>query len=361
MKRTLLLLMIMVTLSAAADRRRAVRSPMLFPPCAMVTGASSVTFTFNEGRTLAPPAEPLRGLTYTYGLASLIDVADTLVAWRGNDLLLSTDGGCSWRSVATIPGADFPPSITPAPGGRAYIWSDNRNFLVRYDSRGAAKLKPPADVIGVGTDPANGEHLRIGGSDGTIWESTDAGETWTKTGALEGAPLVYRFAFDPKNLDHVVVGAVTSGAWVSRDGGRNWTRAAGIAERMANVFQVLFSPVDSNRVWAMGIDLDHTDDAAHGRHIFVSDDGGATYRAVIDESPGVKLVNGPVMAAHPTKRDVLYFVFGTHFDGYGTDLFRFDLSTRTLTMQHNEHHDVNAIAFSRRDPGLMYLGLERVE
>src|SRR5688500_18022424 len=69
MKRILLLLMIMVTVSAAADRRRAVRSPRLYPPCAMVTGASSITFTYDGGRTLAPAAVPLRGLTYTYGLA----------------------------------------------------------------------------------------------------------------------------------------------------------------------------------------------------------------------------------------------------------------------------------------------------
>lgn len=52
--------------------------------------------------------------------------------------------------------------------------------------------------------------------------------------------------------------------------------STGIAARSANVFQIVFSPVDSNRVWAMGIDLDNTGDAAHGRHIYLSDDGGNT-------------------------------------------------------------------------------------
>ena len=42
--------------------------------------------------------------------------------------------GCSWRVAATIPGSDFPPAITPAPGGRAYAWSENRTFLDRYDA-----------------------------------------------------------------------------------------------------------------------------------------------------------------------------------------------------------------------------------
>ena len=358
----MLLLITAVTLPASADRRRAVRTPQLFPPCGIITGTSAVTFTRDEGMSLTPTATRLEGLTYTYGLAALTDNEERLLAWVGDDLLLSTDGGCSWRVEATVPGAGFPPSITAAAGGRAYIWADNRSFLLRFAARGVSKLKPPADVIGVGVDSSNGEHLRMAGSNGTVWDSTDGGESFTNIGSLTGAPLAYRFAFDPKDLDHLVAGTVSTGGWVSRDGGKNWTQATGFAARTANVFQLVFSPVDSDRVWAMGLDMDYTaEDPSHGRHIYVSDDGGATWRAVADESPMMKLVNGPVMAAHPTNADVLYFVYGSYFQEYGTDLFRFDLATKTLTMQHNPHHGVNAIAFSRRDPGVMYLGLERVE
>jgi hypothetical protein len=32
----------------------------------------------------------------------------------------------------------------------------------------------------------------------------------------------------------------------------------------------------------------------------------------------------------------------------------------SLTMEHNDRDDVNAIAFSRRTPSVMYLGLEIV-
>ena len=326
----------------------------------MITGSGAVTFTLNDGRTLAPSAEPLTPVAHTYGLAAL-DTPDTLVAWHRDDLLVSSDAGCSWRVAANIPGSDFPPSITPAPGGRAYAWSENRSFLVRYDSRGAVKLKQPVDFMGLGADPQNGEKLRAGGADGTVWESLDGGETWEPFGRLEGAPGYYRFVFDPASLDHVVAGTLSNGAYVSRDGGKTWTRATGIAPRIANVFTFAISPVDGNRVWAMGIDMEYTnDDPAHGRHIYLSDDGGATYRPVVDEAPGVKLINGPVMAAHPANRDVLYFVFGTHVFNYGTDLFRYDDATRSLTMTHNHHDDVNAITFSRHDPSVMYLGVEVV-
>ena len=64
------------------------------------------------------------------------------------------------------------------------------------------------------------------------------------------------------------------------------------------------------------------------------------------------------MAADPHDQNVVYFVFGTRFQGYGTDLFRYDAATRSLTMTHSDNHDINSIAFSPVDPTLMYLGLE---
>ncbi|HEX8253984.1 MAG TPA: hypothetical protein VF846_12625 [Thermoanaerobaculia bacterium] len=200
--------------------------------------------------------------------------------------------------------------------------------------------------------------------DGSLWETLDGGDSWSRLGGgLDVAPLYYRFAFNPNNLDHIVAGTVGKGAYVSRDTGRTWTQAAGIGGRGgANVFKVLFSPADPNRVWAMGLDNDESNSGhpSHGRHIYLSDDGGASYRAVIDENAAVKLVNGPTMAAHPTNRELLYFVFGTHIFQYGTDLFRYDAASNSLTMTHNNFDDINAIAFSRKHPALMYLGIETI-
>lgn len=355
-----LLLVVFAALPLPAARRRAVRSgPPESAQCPIITGTAAVTITRDEGRTLTPSAQTLRPVAYTYGLTPLLDEPDTLMAWHGDDLLISTDAGCSWRVEATIPGWDFPPRLVAARGGRVYAWSDNRRFLIRWDSRGAVQLKQPSDFIGLAVDPANGDRLRAGSNEGMIWESRDAGETWTQIGHLENQ-LPYRFAFDPKDLEHIVAGTASNGAFVSRNGGRTWTRATGFGSGAANVFEVLFSPVNSSRVWAMGINLAEADANApsHGRHIYVSNDGGSTYTPVLDEREGVKLVNGPIMAAHPTNVDVLYFVFGTHTFGYGTDLFRFDLSTGVLTVAHNSHDDINAIAFSPSDPSVMYLGLE---
>ncbi|HNC47327.1 MAG TPA: dispase autolysis-inducing protein, partial [Acidobacteriota bacterium] len=78
----------------------------------------------------------------------------------------------------------------------------------------------------------------------------------------------------------------------------------------------------------------------------------------IDRDAEVTIRNQPVMKAHPTDPDVLYFVFGTYFQGYGTDLFRFDVKSKKLDKTHNDYNDIDSIEFSRTDPSTMYLGLE---
>lgn len=346
-------LLAVAALPVSAAKRRAAAPARPYPPCAMVTGTGAVTFTLDEGRTLAPNAQPMHGIAYTYGLVALPDEADTLMAWHADDLLLSTDAGCSWRVVATIPGWDFPPKLAAAGNGRVYGWSDNRRFLVRYDARGVKSLKQPSDFIGFAVDPENGDHLRAGGGDGGIWESHDAGETWDPIGRIDATnEVLYRFTFDPNNLDHIVAGMTRKGAFHSRDGGKTWTKATGLGKGNVNAFHFEISPADPNYVWAMAIDLDQST-----RHIYLSRDGGLSYDPVVPDGNGVKLVNGPTMAAHPLDRNVLYFIFGTATQGYGTDVMRFDLATKQVTIEHNDHHDVAAIAFSPKDPRVMYLGL----
>ena len=52
----------------------------------------------------------------------------------------------------------------------------------------------------------------------------------------------------------------------------------------------------------------------------------------------------------------LYFVFGTYFQGYGTDIYRID-TTGNVTLTHQPFHDVLALTFLPGDPSWMYLGI----
>jgi photosystem II stability/assembly factor-like uncharacterized protein len=333
----------------------------------MITGTAGVTFSHDGGRTLVGSDVQLHGIQYTYGVAAL-DVPGTFLAWQGDDVIRTNDNGCHWDLVATVKDPEiFPPRIVAAKGGRAYAWSDNRSFTMRYDANGLTKLKQPVAFAGFGVNPANADHIRGGGIDGTVWQSEDAGATWTQLGNLHtdtDTPWIYRMAFDPDDLDHIVAGTLASGAYYTYDGGRIWRKSAGLGtEKSTNAFNLVISPANGDVVWAMALDMKEGDSGSptHGRHILMSTDGGQSFRSVLDESDGINLINGPVMAAHPRDPNVLYFVFGTYFQGYGTDIYRYDAATSTLTTTHNNQHDINAIEFSPIDPTLMYFGLEREE
>jgi hypothetical protein len=152
------------------------------------------------------------------------------------------------------------------------------------------------------------------------------------------------------------------GVYVTQDGGNTWTRSSGLSSSRTgkvNILKLASSPSQPQTVWAVGIDLAEADARvpSDGRHIYLSRDGGITFAPVVDQSAEVSLVNGPTMAAHPTDRNVLYFVFGTSYQKYGTDLYRYDDSAHKVTKTHNTHDEINAIAFNPADPKVMYLGI----
>ena len=326
-----------------------------FPACD-VRGTAAVTFTRDEGTTLAPTS-PLTGTVYTYGLVALGN--GVLVAEHAGDFLRSRDHGCTWTVIGAAPTSIM---RMVAGGGRVYAWADNNRQLARIDDDDTITvLEPPG--IGV----LKGAHVHADGRltlalDATLVSSTDFGATFDRgtVPALVGddANLVYRAIFAGKDGDHVVIGAASVGARVSFDGGRSWTASTGLSvSGRANLFEGSFSPTNDDVLWAMGLDIDESLATPNtSKHIYRSTDGGLTFSKVLTEGGDVVLVNGPTMAASPTNDNVFYFVFGTYFQGFGTDLYRV-VADGTFTRTHNDNHDISAIAFAPDDDDTMYLGL----
>lgn len=362
MRKTALVALLLTTIAlplAAATRRRAT-TPPLFPSCGSVTGTPAVTFSRDGGQTFAPVQQKLEGVGYTYGVAALD--ATTLLSWHKSTLSISRDAGCNWSAVGDFADGGFPPSIVPGGANDAWIFSDNREFLAHFDlaTRALTTLKAPGSIVGLTVDPAMAQHLRVGTAEANIFDSTDGGASWNRVGVVPATvPLLYRVAIDPHDFDHMLAGTLRQGVLVTKDGGRHWIEAAGLGTRnQINAFQVLVSPADPNVAWAMALDTSDEGSDSHGRHVYRSTDGGVTFTPVVDASPEVSLINQPVMAAHPTDPNVVYFIFGTYFQGYGTDVFRYDAATRQLRKSHLDVDDIDAIAFSPADPNVMYFGLE---
>ncbi|MDC0717852.1 WD40/YVTN/BNR-like repeat-containing protein [Nannocystis bainbridge] len=328
------------------------------PNCDSVTGTGAVTFSSDQGATLAPMDQQIKPVTYTFGLVAL-GKPGAMLAGSGQQILASSDAGCSWHSIGAAGNPNAPAVRLHAAGEtRAYAYGDNNDAIVRVDDEVIQKLSSPAGqegIVGLGVDPSDPDHVRIGDSAGRVWDSVDAGMTWAPQGipAFAGS-LAYRAAFDPNDLDHVLFGALAEGVLVSHDGGEGWQSATGLSPGAANGFNLVVSPAQGDIVWVEGLDLEDPDAQTH-RHVYRSEDGGKTFTAVIDADEAT-LYNGNHLFAHPTDPDVLYFVFGSNFQGYGTDLYRYDHAEDAITLTHNMWHDT-VITFLPGDPSVIYLGL----
>lgn len=328
------------------------------PKCDHVTGTGAVTFSADLGATLAPMDQVIKPVHYTFGLVAL-GKPGAMLAGSGAKLLASDDAGCSWHEIGAAGGGNTPAVRLRAAGDtRAYAFGDNDSVLLRVDDEVITKLASPAGqegIIGVGVDPGDPDHVRIGDTAGRLWDSSDAGAKWSQIGVPAFADsLGYRVAFDPADIDHVLFGALAAGVLVTDNGGKDWSSATGLGPGAANGFNLVVSPADGEVVWVEGLDLADPNEQT-SRHIWRSEDGGMSFTPVVNADDAT-LYNGNHMFAHPTDANVLYFVFGSNFGNYGTDLFRYDHADAKISLTHNKWHDT-VIEFLPGDPSFIYLGL----
>ncbi|GLY69298.1 WD40/YVTN/BNR-like repeat-containing protein [Amycolatopsis taiwanensis] len=326
-----------------------------------MTGDGSVTFTRNQGKVLTPTSQRLQPVTYTTGMA-VLDQPNTLLAMENNTLLSSVDAGCTWKARGEIKGRHV--ALVPAGGDRAYAWDLDGGVSLATPAGVTPLTSPGVDLAGFAVDRRDSDHVRVADDLGRLYDSTDGGHTWTPIG-VPGPPqgeltLVYTAAFDPSNVDHVVLGTMGTGAYATFDGGRTWTKSAGLGPgNNVNVFSGVISPAASDVVYVNGLNEAESNAGApsQGRHIYKSTDGGRNFTPVVDQDSKVTLPNGPVMAADPRDPGAVYFVFGTYYQGYGTDIYKYNSNSRNVSVAHNPYDRVTSIAFHPQVPGLMYLGL----
>ena len=331
------------------------------PACTSVTGTWAVTFTSDDGATVAPGEGVLSGVEYTYGLAAL-DTPDVLVAEHAGRLLRSDDAGCTWADIGAAP--DTIISLVAAKGGLAYGFKQNDAVLFLLDGTTVTSLSSPTTSIhGLGVDPDDGLHLMIGADDGQMWESHDGGQLFEAMGVPAPRGCFYVVAFDPNDLQHIVCGTIEDGTFVSMDGGASWIASEGDAT-YANAFSVSISPADGDVVWVEGFQLGWHNGQQIGpeaRRIWRSTDGGLTFEVAIEEeTTTAHLFNGNLLAAAPHDADVLYFTFGPPpIAGMASEsfLYRFEASTATLTEHKQTNIDgYDALVFSPANPQVIYLG-----
>lgn len=324
------------------------------PECTIVVGAP-VTFTRDDGLTLAKVEPAPTGTTYTTSVIAL-EEPNTLLAAKDSNLYRSEDAGCHWTFLGQVEGDSI--QLVPGAGRRAYGYSPHLPGVFVVTEDGAAYIGGPgADVRGLAARSDEPGTLRLADAGGRVYSSEDDGTTWTLLGAAPGVTegSVQAVAFGGAALDRVVI-AMWGGVYTSIDGGRRWERAAGLSRTSANVFSVVISPAEKQIVWVEGVDL-AAEGALDGQHVWISRDGGLHFEVVVTASADVTLTNGVPMMAHPTDLDILYFTWGTAFQGTGSKLYKVSAQQKTVTFMTNPYSRILALTASPADADLLYLGL----
>ena len=209
----------------------------------------------------------------------------------GCKLHRSDDRGKSWVELAA---PAYPKSDEPDSAALEFIWC--------FAAGGADE----PGVIWAGTLP------------GGLFKSMDRGGTWELNQPLWDVPGrekwfgagydhagIHSICVDPRDSKHVVIAVSIGGVWITRDGGESWVLGGhGLrSDYMPPGQEQDPNTQDAHLIAACGADPDRIW-CQHHNGIFVSDDGGMTWR----ESLGVKpSAFGFAVAPHPTDRNRAWF------------------------------------------------------
>ncbi len=228
----------------------------------------------------------------------------------GKGVYRSVDGGANWKCVGLEGTAAIGRIVTdPADSNVAYVaalgrlWGNSpERGVFRTRDGGMSwehvlKVDAKTGAVDLALDPSNPRVLYAalyarrrtawsftgGGESGGIWKSTDGGDHWVKltaglprrTGRIglcvyrKNPAVVYAVVESDEGgrLAEFEDASRAGGVFRSDDAGVSWQRISPFAPRAFYFSQIRVQPDDSTRVYLLGTDL------------YVSDDGGVTFRA----------------------------------------------------------------------------------
>ena len=184
--------------------------------------------------------------------------------------------------------------------------------LARITGEGAwSSLGPPGgDVFDAAVSTTDPEIVLAGlapdGSiGGTLYRSSDGGNTWSEVSALDGTS-VFDIEFAPDGTAYL---GTQASIWKSTDDGLSWEvldLGIGLNDQ---VFDVALDPSDPSTLWAAIADAF----GAQPENVIRSTDGGATW---LDRTPPLAApISGQGIAVDPGDSNTVIAVFGGAFGG----------------------------------------------
>lgn len=322
------------TVAVAAVRRRAVTPGRPAGPC-VVRGLANFYYSSDGGAnwSLNSAAPTKDG---SWDLAVLDGEPEALIAVVQRDILDSMDGGCTWTLRHTIAEEiHHTIHITPGPGGRAFIWSED--FVLRYDRGEVIPIATPDRIGGLGVDSGNREHVQVLDVEtGIVRESLNGGQTWLAVGPTAGGPI-NSAAFDPLDFRHILAGVQAKGIRISRNGGKTWSDGA---PTNRSICTMSFADGRPDIVWAT------LPSQAGVAFVQRSSDAGV-HLDPIGRIEGVQ--QGVCLPVQPNRNnpDLAIVAFGA--------FHTFDAVRKSVTASACCGGRMERVAYSRKDPSRVYI------
>jgi len=174
---------------------------------------------------------------------------------------------------APAPGPPAGPAVQVAEG-----WRPIGPFAIphgqSYGSGAGSRPAVAGRVSSVAVDPADATHILVGAAGGGVWESKDAGATWTPRTDFQASLAIGAIAFDPSRSQTVYAGTgegdfygwLGTGLLRSTDGGTTWNVRAQAPFVGAGFYDLVVDPLNGQHMLA-----------ATTAGLFESSDGGATW------------------------------------------------------------------------------------
>ncbi len=205
-------------------------------------------------------------------------------------------------------------------GLSVWVSEDRGETINRMPS--SAGMYSGNQVWSLATD-AHGTNMLLAGTDAGLFSLDVERQVWRSLPfSMDGVRLITAIAIDPQNENHLIVGTQPAALYESHDAGRTWSKANAAmkpyteegffggdrewrgsepVKHWMRVTQVIFDPADSSLLWA-GVEIDA---------IWKSVNGGRDWRR-INKGLAHEDVHGLMASSHPDRGLLCTTANGVH-------------------------------------------------